>query len=69
MKKKYTVFTLAYDHKHRNGSWLQYDNALATYFVLENTNTAGISAVQTLLGKLTNVKTTLARDGDTGIIG
>ena len=60
LKKKYTVFTLAYDHFHRNGSWLQYDNALATYFVLESTDTAGIKAVQTLLGKLTVVKTTLA---------
>lgn len=69
LKKKYTVFTLAYDHFHRNGSWLQYDNALATYFVLESTNTAGIEAVQTLLGKLTEVKTTLAKDGDTGITG
>ncbi len=69
LKKKYTVFTLAYDHNHRNGSWLQYDNALATYFVLESTDTAGIEAVQTLLGKLTKVKTTLAKDGDTGITG
>ena len=69
LKKKYTVFTLAYDHFHRNGSWLQYDNALATYFVLESTDTAGIKAVQTLLGKLTEVKTTLAKDGDTGITG
>lgn len=69
LKKKYTVFTLAYDHFHRNGSWLQYDNALATYFVLESTDTAGIEAVQTLLGKLTEVKTTLAKDGDTGITG
>ena len=64
LKKKYTVFTLAYDHKHRNGSWLQYDNALATYFALENTNTAGITTVNALLSKLVEVKDNLADDGD-----
>lgn len=64
LKKKYTVFTLAYDHKHRNGSWLQYDNALATYFALENTNTAGITTVNALLSKLVEVKANLADDGD-----
>ena len=68
-KKKYTVFTLAYDHKHRNGSWLQYDNALATYFALESTNTAGITAIETLLGKLVKVKANLADDGDIAVTG
>lgn len=63
LKKKYTVFTLAYDHKHRNGSWLQYDNALATYFALENTNTEGIATINTLLSKLVEVKANLADDG------
>ena len=69
LKKKYTVFTLAYDHHHRNGSWLQYDNALATYFVLESTDTAGITATQALLEKLTEVKASLALDGDLGVAG
>ena len=64
LKKKYTVFTLAYDHKHRNGSWLQYDNALVTYFALENTNIAGVATVNALLSKLAKVKANLADDGD-----
>ena len=64
LKKKYTVFTLAYDHFHRNGSWLQYDNALATYFALENTNTAGIATVYALLSKIVEFKANLADDGD-----
>lgn len=63
LKKKYTVFTLAYDHKHRNGSWLQYDNALATYFVVENGG-AAVATVNDLLATLVGDKSYLAHDGD-----
>jgi len=63
LKKKYTVFTLAYDHKHRNGSWLQYDNALATYFVVEDGG-AAVATVNDLLATLVGDKLYLAHDGD-----
>lgn len=63
---QYNVFTIAYDHRHRNGSWLQYDNALATYIVVPTANTALNTVVQTLATTLTT-KANLADDGQTGL--
>lgn len=64
LKKKYTIFTLAYDHKSRTGSWLQYDKPLATYIVVENTATEVATAVATQLGKFVANSTLLADDGN-----
>ena len=65
---QYVTFTLAYDHKHRNGSWLQYDNALATYIVIPTASAALITAVQNLLNTFTANKTALADDGQVGAL-
>lgn len=64
LKKKYTIFTLAYDHKSRTGSWLQYDKPLATYIVVENTATTVATAVATQLGKFVANSSLLADDGN-----
>lgn len=67
LKKKYTIFTLAYDHKSRTGSWLQYDKPLATYIVVENTATAVLTALNTLVAKFVANASLLAEDGKKAI--